>query len=170
MKRYNYFICKSSQCSRGQWELGVRWGGCCSVAGCRRDTTRRSEHLDDSPWLPPMSSQEFSPRVFTEQSWCKRTGGGCGGLRLCNRSSSTMWLSDAPPPSEKRVTQDTRTKTCNSVLGLLLSPYLSPATIIKPLLPGGAGLSYRQPESGGSPISFVHFPTSFSAEPILPPG
>lgn len=32
------------------------------------------------------------------------------------------------------------------------------------------GLSHRQPESGGSPISFVHFSPSFSAEPILPPG
>lgn len=35
---------------------------------------------------------------------------------------------------------------------------------------GGGGLSERQPESGGSPISFAHVSPSFSAEPILPPG
>lgn len=33
--------------------------------------------------------------------------------------------SDVSPPSEKRVTQDTRTKTYNLVLGLLVSLYLS---------------------------------------------
>lgn len=76
---------------------------------------------------------------------------------------------DVPPPSEKRVTQDTRATTCNLLLRLLLS-YISPTTIIKPLSPGCGGLSHRQPESGGSPISFVHFSPSFSAEPILPPG
>lgn len=31
-------------------------------------------------------------------------------------------------------------------------------------------MSERQPESGGSPISFAHVSPSFSAEPILPPG
>lgn len=76
---------------------------------------------------------------------------------------------DVPPPSEERVTQDTGAKTCNLVLGRLLSP-ISPTTIIKLLLPGCGGLSHRQPESGGSPISFVHFSPTFSAEPILPPG
>ena len=35
---------------------------------------------------------------------------------------------------------------------------------------GKGGLSERQPESGGSPISFAHVSPSFSAEPILPPG
>lgn len=35
---------------------------------------------------------------------------------------------------------------------------------------GGGGLSERQPESGGSPISFAHVSPSFSAEPILPLG
>lgn len=34
----------------------------------------------------------------------------------------------------------------------------------------GGGVSERQPESGGSPISFAHVSPSFSAEPILPPG
>ncbi len=43
-------------------------------------------------------------------------------------------------------------------------------TIIRLLLPGCGGVSHRQPESGGSPISFVHFSPSFSAEPFLPPG
>lgn len=47
-----------------------------------------------------MSSQEFYPHVFTEQSWCEQTG-GCGGLCLCNRSSSTMWLGFAPTLREK---------------------------------------------------------------------
>lgn len=66
------------------------------------------------------------------------------------------------------MTQGTRAEACNLVLDA--PPHLSPTTIIKLLSPGGVGLSYRQPESGGSPISFVHFATSFSAEPILPPG
>lgn len=75
-----------------------------------------------------------------------------------------MW-----PPLEKRVTQDTRAKTCNLVLGLLLSP-ISLTTIIKLLLPSCGELSHRQPESGGSPISFVHFSPSFSAKPYPSPG
>lgn len=167
MKRYNYFICKNSQ---PVFSRSAGAGGGLQYSrvseGCNTEE-RTSRRLS-------LAATNVMARVFTACIyWTKlmqADWGGCGGLRLCNRSSSTMWLSDAPPPSEKRVTQDTRTKTCNLVLGLLLSPYLSPATIIKPLLPGGVGLSYRQPESGGSPISFVHFPTSFSAVPILPPG
>lgn len=90
-----------------------------------------------------------------------------GALEVC------VYVTDQAPPREsplptqkKRLTQDTRTKTCNLVLELLLSP----TSIIKLLLQGCGGLSHRQPESGGSPISFVHFSPSFSAEPILPPG
>lgn len=79
---------------RSLWAVRV-----CSVAECWSDATSRSEHLDNSPWPPPMSSQEFYPHVFTEQSWCEQTG-GCGGLCLCNRSSSTMWLG-CPPPRRK---------------------------------------------------------------------
>lgn len=125
----------------------------------------------DSPWPPPMSSREFSPHVYVlKKVDGSRLGGCCRGLRLCNRSNSTMWLHGCASTlrGKNRVTQGTRTKTCNLVL--LLPPHLSPTTIIKLLSTGGAGLSYRQPESGGSPISFVHFATSFSAEPILPPG
>lgn len=74
-----------------------------------------------------------------------------------------------PPLREKEWHKTPELKTCNLVHGLLLSP-ISPTTIIKLLLPGCGGLSHRQPESGGSPISFVHFSPSFSAELILPPG
>lgn len=135
--------------------------------------TRRSVNISptDSPWPPPMSSREFSPHVYVlKKVDGSRLGGCCRGLRLCNRSNSTMWLHGCASTlrGKNRVTQGTRTKTCNLVL--LLPPHLSPTTIIKLLSTGGAGLSYRQPESGGSPISFVHFATSFSAEPILPPG
>lgn len=76
------------------------------------------------------------------------------------------WI--CPHPQRKRATQDTRAKTCNLVLGFL-SP-ISPTTIIKLLLPGCRGLSYRQPESGGSPISFAHFSLSFSARVYPTPG
>lgn len=121
----------------------------------------------NSPWPPPMSWREFSPHVFAlKKVDGSRLGGCCRGPCLCNRSSSTMWLHGCASTlrGKNRVTQGTRTKTCN--LALLLSP----TTIIKLLSTGGERLSYRQPESGGSPISFVHFATSFSAEPILPPG
>lgn len=74
-------------------------------------------------------------------------------------------VSPSPPPSEKRVTQDARVKTCNLALGLLLSP-----TIIKLFFPGSGEFSYRQPESGGSPISFVHISPIFSTESLLPQG
>lgn len=40
----------------------------CNMAECCSDATWRSEHLDNSPWPPPMSSQEFYPHLFTEQS------------------------------------------------------------------------------------------------------
>lgn len=92
MKRYNYFICKSSQPVFSR-SVGAG-GGVCSVAGCRRDATRRSEHLADSPWPPPMSSQEFSPRVFTEQSWCKRTGGAV---------EVRVYVTDQAPPCDSRM-------------------------------------------------------------------
>lgn len=107
--------------------------------------------------------------------------GGCGGLRLCNGSSSVMWLRCAPTPRpQRKVTQDTRAKkkrkrktTKNMQLGAwaALSSFLplSLSSSYQTLVVGG-GLSERQPESGGSPISFVHISPSFSAEPLLPPG
>lgn len=124
-------------------------------------------------WPPPMSSQEFSPYVYVlKKVDGSRRVGCCGGLRLCNRSSSTMWLHGCASTLRGKIEwhKAPELKHATWCLVLLLPLHLSPTTIIKLLSPGGAGLSYRQPESGGSPISFVHFATSFSAEPILPPG
>lgn len=91
MRCFNYFICKNSQPVFTR-SAGAEGG----FAVCRRNATRRSEHRDDSPWPPPMSLQEFSPRVFTEQSWCKRTGGG-GAVEVC------VYVTDQAPPCDSRM-------------------------------------------------------------------
>lgn len=115
-----------------------------------------------------MSSLQFYPNVFTEQSWCDRTG-GCGGLCLCNKSTSTMWLGYAPLTLREK--SDTRHQSKNMQLNSWTTPLASSlAAIIKPPSPGGGRLTHRQPVSGGSPIAFVHFSPSFLAEPLLPRG
>lgn len=92
-----------------------------SVGAVRwRDAALCSEHLDSSPWPPPKSSAVLYLHIFTEHIWCEQTG-GCGGLCLCNKSSSSMWFAcPLPFPSQKRVTQDTRAEIYNLTLGLLL--------------------------------------------------
>lgn len=79
---------------------------------------------------------------------------------------------DVPPRPQRKVTRDTRAKNkmqlgawaaLSSFLPLSLSSSYQTVVV-------GGGLSERQPESGGSPISFVHISPSFSAEPLLPPG
>lgn len=84
-----------------------------------------------------MSPHEF---MFTEQSWCEQTG-GCGGLCLCNRSSSIMWLRRAPhpPPSEK---SDTRHQSRNMQLGAWAAPLSS-------FLPLSLSSSYQTLVVGG---------------------
>lgn len=94
-----------------------------------------------------------------------------GAVKVC------VYVTDRAPPCDLDVSHplgeksDTRHPSKNMQLGSCTPPLWSSATtIIKLLLPGCEGLSHRQPESGGSPIAFVHFSPSFSAEHLLPPG
>lgn len=151
---------------RGLWEL---WG-----EGKRHSAANISTAL-----LGHHQSHRlcFICTYLQSKTWCEQTG-GCGGLCLCNKSSSSMWFEcPLPFPSQKRVTQDTRAKEKKKHMQLHdWTPPLasSPNPIIKTPSPGCEGLSHRQPVSGGSPFAFVHsfffsF-TSFSAEPLLPWG
>lgn len=92
MKRLNSSIKKTLPAI---WTRSAR-----DVTGSRRSRMleghKRGEvniSTTDSPWPPPMSSQEFSPHVYVlKKVDGSRLGGCCRGLRLCNRSNSTMWL------------------------------------------------------------------------------
>ena len=100
------------------------------------------------------------------------------GREVCIYVTDRAWPCDSnttpptpPPPThpslpDKRVTEDTMEKKRATSVHKP-SPPLSPPNCFSQ---AERGVSQRLPESGGSPLAFVHFSPVFQPGPILPPG
>lgn len=96
---------------RGQWEL---WGF----------AAWRSEHLDNSPWPPPMSSQEFCMYSLNMYLLNKVDASRLGAVEVCVyvTNQAPPCDLDVPPPT-LREKSDTRHQSKNMQLGARTPPF-----------------------------------------------
>lgn len=85
-----------------------------AVRVCRSDATRRSEHLDNSPWPPPMSSHKSFIHMYLLN---KVDASRLGAVEVCVYVTDQAPPCDLDAPPSLREKSDTRHQSKNMQLG-----------------------------------------------------